>query len=506
MIGNRSPFLVLQNIVNSLVGLIGMFFVGRFMPLSWSILAFGIAFAGLFTFINDFGFATANIKLQSQGYDEGECNSTYLTAKIFFNFLYVAVTVLALIIWKFVLHRGFEYPAEFSVVIMLIPYYFFYGMVKYTNSYYTAKLKPAKYVVPSMMEVILRNSIFVLIAITFMFHINGLSQPQMAIILGGVYSVTYTIYFIVAYFLGRPWKYKRPSLKMFKRYLMIALPLALSGIVGVVNQNIDKVIIQFFWTAKATGAFFLDQKIVMVIISFSTSISLFFLPLLSRTHHRGTVDDMNTMVGEFERLITMFSLPLSATFAVLSVYIVNIFSGFFTEYSIILAYLSVYAIISLNSYPYSSALIAKGHQNTVGAISAAGVTLNIALNFLTIPPSIFGIRIFSLGVLGGAVSTMVAAFAMNIAYRVKLYLVSRTGVNYHVFRLLIPVSIQILFLSLASTLLHPFSIFLLIPVAAASLLIYAGINLLIGELTVEDVSTFIKRLNPLVLLRTLREE
>lgn len=483
-----------------------MFFLSRFLPLSWSILSFGLAFAGLFTIVGDIGFSTANIRLLSQGEDEGECNSTFLLSKLIFNGAYAVITVVALLIWVVVLQHGFEYSSEFWVVIALIPYYFFFGMRSYTNSYYTAKLKPAKYVLPSIAEVIIRNSIFILLALSSFYHFQGLSQEQTAIVLSGIYSFTYMIYFTFAFMLGRPWKFSAPSMKMFRKYLAIALPLALAGMVGTINQNIDKVIIQFFWGVHATGAFFLDQKIIMVLTGFTTSVAVFVLPLLARIHAGGTRDEMNVSIKEFERIIMLFSLPVATVFGILSLYVVNIFSGFFTDYYYVLSYLSVFAIISLNSYPYWNALIANGHQRSVGIINVAGLSTNIALNVITIPPVLFGVTYLSLGVLGGAVSTLVSSTVMNIAYRIKLHRVSGTKFNPELLRLLIPTAIQAVFLYILIQYVHPFDILILGPVVIAAVLIYTGVAILIRELTVKEIITFVRNINPLKLMSALREE
>lgn len=506
MLSRKGPLLVLQNLVNSLVGVIGLFFLARFLPISWSILSFGIAFVGLFTLISDLGFSTANVKLQSQGEDEGECNSTYLVSKLIFNSAFVGITIAALFIWVSVLHRGFQYDTEYWVVLALIPYYFFFGMVKFSNSYFTSRLKPARLVIPSIIEVILRNSIFVFIAIAFTYHIEGMSQAETAIVLSAVYSFTYSIYFIISFSFGRPWKFTKPSRRMFRKYILIALPLALSGIVSTVNQNVDKVIIQLYWSAQATGAFFLDQKIIMVLTTFSMSISLFFLPILSRNEAKGERSQLNSNLREYERLITLFSLPFATGFGMLAFYINNIFSGYFTSYAYILSLLSIWAVISLNSFPYMNALIATGRQKEVGIINVIGLTTNIVLNLVTIPQTFFGVSYLSLGVAGGAFSTIVAATFMNVAFRVELYRESGMKFNFELLKLLVPMIIQALFLYVVLIYIKPFDIIYLAPISVASVLIYTGVSILIKELYVSELVAFIKNINPLRLSKALSEE
>lgn len=506
MLSKKGPLLVLQNIINALAGLVGLFFVARILPVSWSIMSFGLAFAGLFTIVSDLGFSTANIRLQSQGEDEGECNSTFLLSKLLFSFSYVIITVLALLVWVDVLHRGFEYNSEFWVVLALVPYYFFFGLSKFSGTSYTSKMKPAKLVFPSIVEAVLRNSIFVLIAISFRVHLFGMDQEQTGILLSGIYSITYTVYFVTSFVIGRPWKFSRPSMKMFRKYTAIALPLALSAIVGTVNQNIDKVIIQFYWGIQATGAFFLDQRIVMVLTTFATSVSIFLLPILSRINATGSKSELNVSIKEYERVILLLSLPFATVLGIMNLYIVNLFSTYFTGYAYVLSLLSLFAIISLNSYPYMNGLIATGKQRSVAAINVMGVGTNIILNFITIPQSLFGVHYFSLGVAGGGFSTVVSAALMNIAFRIKLYRGSGARFNFELFKLIIPMVVQAVALYIILMYIRPFDILLLAPISVFSVLVYTGVAILMKELTMEEIVSFVRNVNPVRLIRTLREE
>lgn len=506
MFGKRASFLVLQNIVNSLAGLIGMYFLVHHFPVAWEILSFGIAFTGLFTTINDLGFSIANVKLQSQGEDEGACNSTYLLSKLLFNGAYALVTIGALLVWVLVLNRGFQYSEEFWVVIALVPYYIFQSMTRFPSTYFNAKFKPAKYIVPSMVEAVLRNSIFVMLAITSIYHIQGLSDEQTSIVVSLVYVFTNGIYFGTAYILGRPWKFSRPSMRIFRKYMVIGIPLALSSVVSVINGNVDKVIIQFYWNATATGAFFLDQRITVVLTSFSTSIAVFLLPMLSRLHMNGSQKHINASIFEYERILIMISVPVSVIFAVLSLYIVNIFNARETVYYYILTYLSVYAIIFLDSYPFNNALIANGHQKTVAIITAIGLIINIIFNLVTIPQSFFGIRYLSLGVLGGAVSTIIARSFMNISFRVSLYRISRTPFNFRILKFLVPVAVQIVFLKIMLMYVKPYSFVILAPLIIASAIVYTAVVIAIREITLREIMVFLKNLNPLKLVTALKEE
>lgn len=505
MLSRKSSLIVLQNIINSAAGLIGMIFLTRFYSLGWSILSFGFGFAGLFTLVSDFGFSTANVKLQSQGGDEGEYNYTFLVSKLIFGLFYGVLSVSALLVWVQVLRHGFQFQAEFWVVIALIPYYFFFGMLGFTQSYFQAKLKPSNYVIPSIIEAVIRNSIFVGLGIIALLHVGRYSQAEMSIVLAVIYSITYGMYFFLTFILGMPWKFSRFSMATFRRYAGIAIPLALASIVGAIGGNIDKVIIQFYWAAQATGSFYLYQRLATVLISFSASVTFFLLPMLSRLH-RDRPEAMASSVTDYERIATLFSLGLAVTVMMLPLYIINLFSSFFTDYPSTLSVLAFNAVVQLNYYPFMNALIARGRQNVVGTITAAGIIINIAVDVLTIPPAILGISYLSLGVMGGAVGTLSASVFINVAFR---YYLSRDGVkttNARIFRLALPAASQALFLYFTASRLHPYHVIILLPLALVSLAIYIIVSIAVKETSYEEVKDFLWGINPLRLLNSLKED
>ena len=82
MLRSKTPLLVVQNVFNSLFGLVGVFFITRFYPVSWGILSFAIGFVGLFSFLSDLGYSTAYVRFLSSGMDEGKANSNILAIKM----------------------------------------------------------------------------------------------------------------------------------------------------------------------------------------------------------------------------------------------------------------------------------------------------------------------------------------------------------------------------------------------------------------------------------------
>ena len=122
MIARKSALIVAINIVNGILGYVGLFFIARYMaPGDYGIIGFALGFVGLFLVLGNLGFDAAHVKRISEGKRLDECIGTYFFIKMGLAGLFASVTIGAILFWKFVLNRGFESPAhESAVYIMLV--------------------------------------------------------------------------------------------------------------------------------------------------------------------------------------------------------------------------------------------------------------------------------------------------------------------------------------------------------------------------------------------------
>ncbi len=505
MIAKKSPLLVLSQITNSLFGYIGLFFIIRFIGLQyWGFLSFSLAFIGLMSIVGDLGYGSAHLRfLSDKKSDKGLCNGTFLTIRVVQTFLTVSFVLAALFVWIDILHRGFQSNVEIYTIILLLPYVFFRKLKDIPNIYFNSKLQSARMSVPQMVEAAVRNSAFIYLGILYLYRIPGYNILNASILFAIIYSVSYFLYFMIGFVLGRPWNIKKPTMEMFKRYTRIAYPLALSSIIASVSGNIDKVLIEFYWHAVATGAFASLQKITTPIVTFSGAISVLFIPLLMNGH---TKKEFTDNITSFERIISLFILPLVVIFIALRIYVANLWDSRLIPYSELLIFLSLASyFVAINS-PYTSSLIARGLTKKIGLVTVISLIVNIALDLLLIPSNIFGVTYFSLGVLGGAVGTFSAMFFETIAYRLIVIRSENMHVNLKILTQLIPSGAQFFFLFFVTLYIKIYDIVLFAPVAILSVVIFFTVAILLKEISLKQLMTFIKLLNPFSIKKTLKNE
>lgn len=507
MFAQRSPIVILQNVISAIFGYVGLFFVVRYIgTVEWGIVAAGIGFVGVLSLVSDLGFSTAHTIKISDGEDVGECNGTFLTVKLFLGLLFVVLVVGFLYVWTSILHRGFQYPIEYWIIISLIPYFFFQSFSGFTNTYFRATLKSMRASIPPLIEAILRNSIFIVLALIFHYSNGGMSGYRNALFISTTYSFTYTIYFFISLLLGRPWKIKRPTRKMARAYTVLALPLMLVASVGTISGNIDKVFIQFFWHADPTGAFFTSQQISMVILTLSSSLSMFFIPLLVRHINVNEKTELQKPVFEFERVMSLYLLPFVVPLVVLAPYFMNIFTQTYIVYSGMLAILAVRSYIAALNTPYSSTIASRSKTLTIAKIDTTMVLLNIALIVVFVPPQIFGFKLLSLGWIGAPVAMLVVAIVSTIIYRIVVANIEKIGFNFAIAKHVIPVAGQVLFIYIIDFFVVPKDIFILAPLAVSSVLFYLAVAILIKETSFDQLKMIIYNFHPLHLLKRYRDE
>lgn len=507
MFAQRSPIVILQNVISAIFGYVGLFFVLRYIGATdWGFVAFGIGFVGVLSLVGDLGFSTAHTIKISDGEDIGVCNGTYLTVKLFLGLLFVALVVASLFVWTAILHKGFQDPIEYWIILSLIPYFFFQNFTAFTTTYFRATLKSMRASIPPLIEAMLRNSIFIVIAIVMHYSAGNSPNYQAALFISCTYSFTYTVYFAVSMLLGRPWKISKPTSKMFRAYTVLALPLMLVASVGAVSGNIDKVFIQFYWHADPTGAFFTSQQISNLVATLSTSLSMFFLPMLVRHINVNEKPELHKPVFEFERSMSLYLLSIVVPLVVLAPYFMNIFTATYIMYSGMLAILAVRAYIAAINAPYYSAIASRSKTSTIAKIDISMILLNISLIVVFVPPSIFGFTKFSLGWIGAPVAMLIVAVVSTFIYRIAVSKIEGIGYNLQVLKHLLPAAVQVFFILLVEYFVVPKDILVLGPLSIGSILVYFLISIAMKETSLAELRMIVLNFNPVHLLKRFQDE
>ena len=107
MIARKVSLAFFSNVVTTGLGYISLFFVARYMgPEALGIIAFSLAYIGIFRSFSDLGFGSAHVKRVSEGKDLGVCNGTYFSAKMLLTVVMAIIVLTTIFIPRILGHSS----------------------------------------------------------------------------------------------------------------------------------------------------------------------------------------------------------------------------------------------------------------------------------------------------------------------------------------------------------------------------------------------------------------
>ncbi len=415
MLARKSMLVLLQNVVSGLIGYLGLLFILRYVGLEvYGIFSYALSFLGLFSFILDMGFSSANIKRLNEGIDFDEGITVYFIIKVILSVLFVLIVLSTIFIWIYVFHKGFQTVYEEYAIFILIFYYILQSFINYYQSVFTASIKAAIVSLPILIESLFRNSLYIILSVYMVkFLVN---KDQFSLIMAMVSVMAYAIYLSIYFPYAKRWRFKKPSKDLFMKYITFAIPVSITGALGAVATNINNIYIQFFWGLVSVGAYSSILKIVSYVTVFSTALVSMLYPTLSSLNFNGNIEEYNRTLLNSEKYISLSIMPLVIFMIVFSWQVLNLWSGELIPYSSILIVFSLMVYINSINSPYSIHFNAVGNPRFIAYTSIINLIIIVILNTILIPKNFL-----SLGALGAALANFIASLMIMIVVRLKTY-------------------------------------------------------------------------------------
>ncbi len=505
MLGRKSLLMLIQNTVSGIIGYLGLIFILRYAGLEpYGIVQFSLSFLGLFSFILDMSFSTANIKKISEGLDFDVAITTYFIIKIILAVIFVGVIASYLFIWQFFFHGHFVTPFEEDVIIILVPYYILQSFVVYFQSNFNATMKAAILSIPRLIEAAFRNIMYI---ITGYFIARVLvDKNAYSMLIALIMVITYGIYVLMFVYYAKGWKFKRPNFEHFKEYYIFAIPLSISAIFGAIAANFNNVIIDFFWGPYYVGAYASILLMITFVSTTSGTLSAFILPTLSSMNAINKKEYKQT-VNTMEKYISLAILPIIVFILIFPKQILNLSTAKLIPFSLIIVVfaLSVY-LNSLNT-PYSTHFSAIGKTRFLMYIGIISFALVIILDLILVPSRFLGIHLLGLSALGAAIANLIAAAVSFIIVRIYVYksehIIGTKNVPYQIIAAVLT-GLIIYFLKFLN--LPTYQWWALILWVLLTYFIFLMISRILKIINKEDVNYILEIINPKKMIIYIKEE
>ncbi len=495
----QSVLIFLSNVLGSLAGFATMFFILRYMDqgnLVLGTIAFGMGFAGLFSSINNLGFAQAHIKRISEGQDLARCNGTYIFLKLVLTSIYIIVVLCVIYTWTNIIGNGFESSYQLISIYLFMIYWALFSI----SSIFISTFLGQKHIAKSqLIQLSIHVSRFTAIVVVI-FSALGI------IILMWSYSFGILIGIFIGIILFRGIPISMPTRSYLKSYARFAYPLAISSVLVIAATNIDVVIIQYFWGAVKVSYFFAAQRIWIMILSIGTAVATVLFPYLSHKHASKQLLQANKIALLAEKYIAMITIPIG--FFIISftgLVIPILLSSAMMPATHTIQIMTLSGIVYALNLPYDMLIMGIDRSDISGKLASGRAIINIFLSFLFVSPAIFGIELFGLGPVGSALASLISMLLLTVVVRHTAW--KKTGISSDPrFLMYIDAAIiSAIFIIFAGTswATRWYTLSLL---GLLYLGLYAAILYVIGGLKKDDVSLILDTVNPLKMIRYIGDE
>lgn len=206
------------------------------------------------------------------------------------------------------------------------------------------------------------------------------------------------------------------SLEEKRTFIKYSLTVALISGIGLMLQNIDKIMISTFLDLNRVGIYKVAQNYVSLISVFVTPFIAFW-PVISKLYNENNIGQIESEMKRIVRIVTYLVVPMFFIFLFLGNDLLAIFGETYVtnEAKLALIILAFSFLIDAISGPIGSILTMTKYAKLALYNNLASLLINITLNFILIS---------RFGVVGVAIATGISIIANNLIsiIQVKLLL------------------------------------------------------------------------------------
>lgn len=435
-------------VVSKLLGLVLLIYVARILgAVEYGKFTFASSFTSLFVVFYSLGLPTIIIREFAREGAKKEDFYSIISLKVL---LMLATSVLVLLSSFFITPEvGVQ-----KIILLLALYSLIGGFSTLFYAFFQARQKMEYQAGPEILEALLMFGLGLCVLFKFP-SVENLSYAYL-------FSALTTLIFVLIFFHFKifPLKVKWDSF-VWKKFLVMSWPLALTGLFGTIYGYIDSVMMGYLNMLAETGWYNAAYKIIIVSLIPMGLISGNFFPALSKFSKESKEKFQKIWNYQLEIMI-LLALPLMVGGMVLASKIIYYFYSLdFAPSVLAFQILILTAGITFLQRPLLDATIVLGQQAKIFWITLSGALVNISLNLLLIPK-------YSLyGAAGATVVTNCFILLIAIVFIKKF-----TFVHFPILRIFLTflasaLSVGLMYFVVTQLLIYNINIFLLVIAGAA---------------------------------------
>ncbi|WP_025209021.1 flippase [Hippea sp. KM1] len=318
----------------------------------------------------------------------------------------IAASLSFVITFIFQSHLNHEMLLPFRIAVLLLP---FLGLLQLKE----AAIQGLKHIIMGQISSsTIRPLIFlIVIAIAYFSKIN--LNPSRTIELNIVAVIVALVFsfYILRNYLPPEIKLEKAKYKA-KFWIKSALPLLLSGVLGLINSQTDIIMLGAMKGAYATGIYAVATRVATLIVFILASVNAAMAPTIAELYAKNNLKQLQNVITKSARAVFFLSLPIAVFLIYKGKLALWLFGKEFMAGSSTLAILSIGQLINASAGSVGLILAMTGHEKDVAFGVGVSAVVNVILNAMLIP---------HLGAKGAAIATSTSMIMWNIILGIYVY-------------------------------------------------------------------------------------
>lgn len=488
MLARKSILIMGSRMVMSLMGFVSLYFIANEIQQGYvGSVATAISILSIIGIFTDLGYSQAHIKRISEGKDLGTCVGTYLAIKTALMAAFVIVTFVSIWVMKNILNVGFETSYDENVIYIMLIWSVISGFSVVVTNTFIGLQEMAK-----TQLVLVFSSLIQSIATIYV----ALFQPEVYLY-AFIWPIGAMVNLMVGIYLMRKISVKKPSWSLFKSYTSFALPLMFIVGIGPLTLHLDKTMIKFFWSNDDVAVYWFAQRYIQLPDTLTQSVSVVLFPAFSEMVSRGSKKLVRAITLNAERYLSMVVFPASFILMAVSTPMFRIFTDVQYEgAAIVFSILLGWVILRALNRPYVVHFAAFNKPKYSLYQSIIFLPVNVILNLIFIPDSLFGVPMLGLGGVGAALASLGQVIISFLVGRYLSRKLIKIPINKRIFRHIVAAAIPSLALVIFRIQIMEFTRFYHVLISAfLGGVIYMFILFLFGEFKKRELTILMDTIN-----------
>ncbi len=431
----KAVFVLASQVAGSGLGFLVLLAIGRYYaPAAYGSYLFAVSLLGLVATTFRLGYDQAHTHLIAKGIDPAKALGVYLRIRTRLILLMVTLVLLALATWTQVLGRSFTDATSLQVIAVIFVGSILSQIRHAGDAHWLGQRRVHRVEWCNFVDTLAFATGVIGLGLAVA-HASGrwTPLPGLSALAADVLGITQrprvaelALYLAYAHLAGKVaaaglnaiwWMREKAHVgpwdpETAKAYTRFALPVAFTGVLAVVLQHTDVLMLGYFWTSREVGLYGAAQKLSSLAVLGSMALRPVLFPHFSGLLGRGDKEAAMRAFKRAERYLLLFVLPFAIPMVAVARPLLHIAVGDgFLSAAPALRWLALWAVVMALNMPLRAKHMGAGDTRTVLRAVILNVSVNVALNLVLIPRSLLGIPLAGMGAEGAAIATFSSTLA-----------------------------------------------------------------------------------------------